>query len=85
MKVKIIFYYPAQTGKNLVPDTRHNVISQSNWRFLKLTVSLEQNDEIAWFLDFKFIKIKSWLKNFWMGIVKWVWVTWTGDSNIGYI
>ena len=33
--------------KNLVPDTRKNVISQSDLRILKFTVSLQQNDEIA--------------------------------------
>ena len=34
-------------GKNLVPDTRKNVVSQSDLRILKFTVSLQQNDEIA--------------------------------------
>ena len=36
--------------KNLVPETRWNVISQSDWRILKFTVSLQQNNELAWFL-----------------------------------
>ena len=34
-------------GKNLVSDTRKNVVSQSDLRILKFTVSLQQNDEIA--------------------------------------
>ena len=33
--------------KNLVPETRKNVISHSNLRILKFTVSLQQNDETA--------------------------------------
>ena len=78
------------SGKNLIPETRKNVISQSDWRILKFTVSLQQNDELAWFLAYskrkiKFIKIESLLKNFWVGMVKWVWAPWTRDSNIGCI
>ena len=33
--------------KNLIPETRKNVISQSDLRILKFTVSLRQNDETA--------------------------------------
>ena len=76
-------------GKNMIPETRENVISQSDSMILKFSVSLEKNDEIAWFLacwkKLKFMKIKSWLKNFWVGMVKCVWAPWTQDANIGYI
>ena len=34
------------SGKKLVPETRKNVISQSDLRILKFTVPLQQNDEI---------------------------------------
>ena len=33
--------------KNLIPETRKNVISQSDLRILKFTASLQQNDETA--------------------------------------
>ena len=78
------------SGKNLFPETRKNVTSQSDLRILKFTVSIQQNDEIVWFLacskwKIKFIKIESLLKNFWVGMVKWVWAPWTRGSNIGCI
>ena len=78
------------SGKNLVPETRKNVTSQLDLRILKFTVSLQQNDEIVWFLacskrKIKFIKIESLLKNFWVDMVMWVWAPWTQDSNIGCI
>ena len=39
---------------------------------LQSTISLEQICEIAWFFAcwYKFNQIKSWLQNFWMGVVK---------------
>ena len=77
-------------GKNVVPETRKNVTSELDLRILKFTVSLQQNDEIVWFLacskrKIKFIKIESLLKNIWVGMVKWVWAPWTRNSNIGCI
>ena len=35
------------SGKNLVAETRKNVISQSDLRILKFSVSLQQKDKIA--------------------------------------
>ena len=35
------------SGKNLVPETRKNTISQLDLRILEFTVSLQQNNEIA--------------------------------------
>ena len=49
-----------------------NVLSQSDYRIFKLTISLEQNDEKAWFFAFYYIliEIESWLKNAGVGIVR---------------
>ena len=70
-------YINPMPGKKLVPETRKNVISQSDLRILKFTVPLQQNDEIARFLacskrKMKFIKIEGLLKNFWVDMVKWI-------------
>ena len=50
----------------------HNVLSQSDYRIFKLTISLEQNDQKAWFFAFCYIliEIESWLKNAGVGIVR---------------
>ena len=47
-------------------------LSESDYRIFKSSVSPEQIDEAASFLVcwYKFTKIKSWLKTFWLGIVK---------------
>ena len=49
-------------------DMGQNVLGQSNY----MNISLEQIDEIAWFFAcwYKFLEIKSWLKNFGIGVVK---------------
>ena len=49
-----------------------NALKQSDCSIFKLTLSLEQNDEKAWFLACccRFIEIKSWLKNIGVGLVK---------------
>ena len=46
--------------------------SQSDGRILKLTTSLEQNDEIAWFFCMLIIiyENKIWLKNSGVNVVK---------------
>ena len=49
-----------------------NALDQSDCSIFKLTISLEQNDEKAWFFACwcRFIEIKSWLKNIGVGVVK---------------
>ena len=49
-----------------------NALSQSDFRILKWPISLEQNDEIACFQACrkKFGRIRSWLKNFDVGMIK---------------
>ena len=49
-----------------------NALDQKYCRIFKSNVSLEQNDEVAWFFAclYKFMEIKSWLKNIWWGVVK---------------
>ena len=46
-------------------------LSHSDCRIFKSTISLEQNDEKAWFFAcwYKLIEIKSWLKNIGVGSV----------------
>ena len=53
-------------------DMDENALNQSDCSIFKLTISLEQNHEKAWFFAYwcRFIEIKSWLKNIGMGIVK---------------
>ena len=47
-------------------------LDQSDCSIFKLTISLEQNDEKAWFFVYwcRFIEIKKWLKNIGVGVVK---------------
>ena len=47
-----------------------NTIGQSDSRIFRLTISLEQNDEIIWSFEcqYKFMKDKSWLKNILVGM-----------------
>ena len=49
-----------------------NGIGQSVYRIFKSTISLEQNDEKAWFFAcwYRFMEITSWLKNIGVGMVK---------------
>ena len=53
-------------------DIGQNALSQPDCRIFKSSISPEQIDETASFLAcwYKFAKIKSWLKIFWLGIVK---------------
>ena len=53
-------------------DMGQSALSQSDCRIFKLTISLEQNDEKVWFFAcwYRFMEIKSWLKNFGVGTVK---------------
>ena len=52
-------------------DMCQNVLGQSDCRIFKSTISLEQNGEKVWFFAcwYKFIEIKSWLKNIGMSMV----------------
>ena len=53
-------------------DLSQNAVSQSDYRILKSTISLEQNDEKAWLFAcwYRFMEIRSWLKNIGVGLVK---------------
>ena len=48
-----------------------NVFGQSECKIFKWIISLERKQEKAWFFAcwYKFIEIKSWLKNIGMGVV----------------
>ena len=50
-------------------DMGQNALSQPDCRIFKSTISLEQNNEKTWCFAFsyKFIEIKSWLKNIGVG------------------
>ena len=52
-------------------DVCQNVLGQSDYRIFKSTIPLEQNDEKVWLFArwYKFIEIKSWLKNIGMGML----------------
>ena len=65
-----------------------NALDQSDCSIFKLPMSLEQNDEKAWFFAwwYKFIKIKSCLKNIGRGHgCTLVCPLWSQDSKIGFI
>ena len=49
-----------------------NTLGESDCSTFNSSVSLEQNDERDWFFAcwYKFMRIKSWLKNVAMGMVK---------------
>ena len=49
-----------------------NALDQSDCSIFKLTISLEQNDEKAWFFAcwYRFMEIKSWLKNIRVVMIK---------------
>ena len=53
-------------------DMGQNALGQSDYRIFKSTISLEQNDEKAWFYAcrHRFMKIRSWLKNIVVCVVK---------------
>ena len=49
-----------------------NALGQSDYRIFKSTISLEQNDEKAWFFAcwYRFMENRNWLKNIGVGVVK---------------
>ena len=49
-----------------------NAVDQSDCSIFNLTISLEENDEKAWFFAYwcRFTEIKSWLKNIVVGVIK---------------
>ena len=53
-------------------DVDQNALCQSDCRIFKSTLSLQQNDEKAWFFVFWYIfmEIKSWLGNIGVGMVR---------------
>ena len=53
-------------------DMDQNAFCQIECRIFKSAISLEQNDESAWFFTcwYKFMEIKIWLENIGVGIVK---------------
>ena len=53
-------------------DLGQNALSQSDCRIFKSTITLEQNNEKAWFFVclYKFIEIKGWLENIGVVVVK---------------
>ena len=53
-------------------DIGQNALGRSDCRIFKLTVSVEENDEKAWFFAcwYRFMEIKNWSKNIGVGIVK---------------
>ena len=55
-----------------------NALDQSGCSIFKLTISLEQNDEKAWFFAYWFIEIKSWMKSIGVGMVK----NWCGHYGL---
>ena len=60
-----------------------NALGQSDYTIFKSTISLEQNDEKAWFFAcwYKFMDNRSWLKKIEVGIVK----NWCGYSELNWI
>ena len=65
-------------------DMAQNALGQLDFGIFKSSVSLEQNDEIAWFFAcwYKFMEIKSWLNNIKIGFdEKWVWPLQPQDSQ----
>ena len=62
--------------------------NQSHYMIFKSSISLEQTDEIAPFFAFKykFSKIKSCSKIFWLGMIKiWIWPIWSLDFKISRV
>ena len=53
-------------------DEKYCKLGQPDCSVLKSTIFLEKNDEISWFFVcwYKYIKINSWLENFWVNFVK---------------
>ena len=51
-------------------DMGQNALGESDCRIFKSAISHEQSDEKAWFCWYRFMDIKSWLKNMGMGMVK---------------
>ena len=81
MRVYIIFYIPAQ-----IPSLGKIWFLRCGPKFyrpiFRSTLSLEQNDEKAWFFACWY---NSWkLKADWK-ILRWVWPLWSQDSKTGFI
>ena len=76
-------------GKSLVPKIcAKMLLANQITGLLNQLISLEQNDAKAWFFAcwYRFMEIKSWLKNIGVGMVKkWVWPLCSQDSKIGCI
>ena len=76
MKIHIIFCVPAQISYlGISWDMGQNALGQLDCRVFKSTISLEQSNGIAWFfvefkIRWKFMEIKSWLKNTGLGLHK---------------
>ena len=80
MKVYIICSILAQISyleshiweKSCSWDIVQNALSQSDYRIFNLAISLEQNDEKAWFFAcwYRFMGIRDWLKNIGVGVFK---------------
>ena len=69
----IVFLHKSHTWeKSGSWDMSQNVLSQSDCRIFKSIISLKQNGERALFFAcwYMFMEIKSWLKNFGVGVVK---------------
>ena len=63
-----------------------NSLDQSDCRVFKLAIYLEQNDEKDFFpCWYRFIEIKSWLKNIGVGVVTNKWPLWSQDTKIHFI
>ena len=67
-----VFLHKSYIEKNCSWDKGQNASSQSDCMIFKSVISQEQTDETVSFLTCwcKFSKIKSWLKIFWLRIVK---------------
>ena len=75
MKIFIIAMFLHKSyilGKPCSWDTGENAVSQSDCSISKWTISPKQIDETAsfWACWYKFTKIKSRLKIYWLGMVK---------------
>ena len=73
IKVYVIFYIPEQIlylGK--IWFLRYGPKLVQRYGIFKSTISLELNDEKAWFFacSYRFMEINSWLKNIGMGVIK---------------
>ena len=75
MKIYIICCIPAKIpylGKTFFLRYEPNSFRQSDYRIFKSTISLRRSDEEVWFSAcwYRFMEIRSWLKNIGVGMVK---------------